>query len=263
MGYQKSPYWKPLKQRGFATGIITTSELTDASPSAYYAHVESRGAEHEIALQLVGAEIDVLIGATGIFSQDESDLVQQFINQGYQLIKNRQELLEVNEGRLIGLFDQWGSEVTDLSQLTDEQLPDLKLCVKSALNVLAGNPEGFFLFVEDEGIDTGGHKNMGDFVANRIKHLDDAIAEAIEFAIKDEHTLVIVTSDHETGGLTLTEGIAADGKIKLNWAGPGHTGQSVPLFAFGPQAHLFTGVMENTEVAEKLGSVMKLKDFPE
>ena len=204
----KTSLLEKLKGRGYATGIITTAEITDASPAAYYAHVDSREKHDEIAKQLVNSGIDIIFGGPGVLGTGGSseDLIEQFLGANYHLITSRQEVLTTNGTKLLGLFEDWGSKQTDLNVFYDLKNPDLSTLVRKALDVLSTIEEGFFLFVEDEGIDTGGHNNLTGFVLDRMKHLDDAIGAGIEFALENRNTLVLVTADHETGGLTLLRG---------------------------------------------------------
>ena len=106
--------------------------------------------------------------------------------------------------------------------------------------------------VEGSQIDWGGHDKDIEYVTTEVIDFDNAIAEALKFAEQDGETLVIVTADHETGGLTLTDGNINDKTIKAAFSTDHHTGVMVPVFAYGPGAENFMGIYENTDVFKKM-----------
>ena len=116
----------------------------------------------------------------------------------------------------------------------------------------AKNKAGFFLMLEGAQIDHGGHANKLPYVVTELLDFDQVIGEAMRFADSNGETLVIVTGDHETGGLTLTDGDYTKGTISGQFSTGDHTAVPVPVFAYGPQSHLFTGVYENTEIFRKI-----------
>ena len=154
------------------------------------------------------------------------------------------------------LFDNVPDDVTSERS---EAMADLSVLTQLAIDKLSQKGP-FFLLVEQEGTDTGGHVNDADYLTESLKELDDAVAVALKFAAQNQQTIVLVTADHETGGLTFNEG--ARGKaVQLNWATTRHTGQPVPLYAYGPYAHYFSGKMDNTDVPKRLGRALNLKEF--
>jgi alkaline phosphatase len=134
-------------------------------------------------------------------------------------------------------------------------LPDATIM---ALKLLKKNRNGFFLMVEGSQIDWGGHDNDLNYVLNEVLDFDRAVGKALEFAAKDGNTLVIVTADHETGGLGLTGGSILKGEVQGSFILKDHTATMVPVFAFGPGAEIFTGVQDNTNIFKKC---IKLYDF--
>lgn len=264
-GVSKKTILEALKSKGYATGIITTSEITDASPAAFYAHVEHRyNDDMLIAKQLSNAGVDLIIGAPGTLYDKKgrpTDNINYMKDLGYDVITNASQLETHGEGLLLALFDGWGAEQTDLDVFNDPKYPDLKTCVEKAITILSRNKKGFFLFVEDEGIDTGSHKNLDGFTINRVKHLDDAVASALSFAQEEAHTLVIVTADHETGGLDAIE--LPGSKVSIKWTSGRHTPQAVPFFAFGTGSELFSNNMDNTEVPETIAKALEIEGFPQ
>jgi len=134
----------------------------------------------------------------------------------------------------------------------------LPRAAETAINILSNNKKGFFLMVEGSHIDWGGHANNADYVAREVIDFDNAIGKAMEFAQKDGNTLVIVTADHETGGLVLLDGSFEKGTIVAKFATTSHSGTMVPVFAWGPGAENFQGIQENTEIFGKMMSLLKL-----
>lgn len=123
---------------------------------------------------------------------------------------------------------------------------------KTAINILSKNNKGFFLMIEGSAIDNGGHDNDIKYMLDEMVDFDRVIGEVLAFAEKDGETLVIVTADHETGGLTLTGGDLQTGEVKANFSTRGHTGVMVPVFAYGPGADAFMGIYHNNTIFEKM-----------
>ena len=128
------------------------------------------------------------------------------------------------------------------------------------MNILDDHRKGFFLMVEASEIDGGGHENDMQYTIEEMLDFDKTIGKVLEFAEKDGSTLVIVTADHETGGLTLTRGNMETGEVTGRFSTKGHTGVMVPVFAYGPGAEHFTGIEENTSFYSKILSVLRLKE---
>jgi alkaline phosphatase len=117
---------------------------------------------------------------------------------------------------------------------------------EKAIEVLSKNKKGFILMVEGSEIDFAGHAKDINGVTSEVIDLDQAVGEAYKFAKAKGNTLVIVTADHETGGLTLPGGDLNNHKVVANFGGTGHTAVLVPVFSFGPGAEKFSGIHENT-----------------
>jgi alkaline phosphatase len=121
----------------------------------------------------------------------------------------------------------------------------------------------FFMMVEGSQIDWAGHDND---TANSIRQtllFDMAVKEALDYAREDGQTLVIVTADHETGGLVLNKNKKNDREIAAGWTTKKHTGCEVPLFAYGPGSQEFSGVMDNTDIPKRIAKLLKLSPFPQ
>ncbi|MFW5721359.1 MAG: alkaline phosphatase, partial [Bacteroidota bacterium] len=130
---------------------------------------------------------------------------------------------------------------------------------EKAIEVLNQNEKGFFMMVEGSQIDWGGHDNDIDYIIAEMLDFDRAVGKALEFAKKDGETLVIVTSDHETGGLTITGGDINKRAIDVNFSSEYHTADMVPVFAYGPEAENFIGIYDNTDIFYKTMESLGLK----
>ncbi|MFI2649081.1 alkaline phosphatase [Micromonospora fulviviridis] len=288
------------KAAGRATGLVTTAQVTDASPAAFFANTTDRSAQDEIARQyLEVSRPDVILGGgedwwlpagnAGAYpdqpAEDRSeasrgtkgDLVAEAEAKGYRYVSTAAQLQAAKGGRLLGLF---GNE--ELFQQRPEGDGDvyappvsLATMTEKALSTLSTNRKGFFLLVEEEGIDEFAHENNGTRMLQALGELEKAVAVARTYAATHPDTLLVVTGDHECGGLTVEDtgtsdesgdGISAeDGpfpikgsgqSFNLDWTTSGHTGADVPVTAYGPLAEQFTGKHPNTHVHDVLAQVL-------
>jgi alkaline phosphatase len=246
-----------------AAGLVTTTTITHATPAAFGSHVASRGDEADIAPQFIERRIDVLLGGgRSVFlpksdkdsaRKDDRNLLQEAREAGYTIVGNREDLLSADEHRLLGLF-----QASSLTTKAPE--PSLAEMTGKAIDVLSQDKEGFFLMVEGGQIDWRCHDNDLVGAAKQTLDFDTAVGKALDFARKHRDTLVIVTADHETGGLSLVypdEGM----RIKAKWTTTGHSGCNVPLLAYGPGAGLFTGILDNTDIPKKIARLWGVRDF--
>jgi len=128
----------------------------------------------------------------------------------------------------------------------------LPVATNTAINILSNNKKGFFMMVEGSQVDWGGHAGSTIYVVEDMLDIDRAVGKALEFAARNKETLVVVTSDHETGGMTILDGNFETGMVKGEFTTGGHTGLMVPVMAFGPGAEEFTGFMDNTDIPKKI-----------
>lgn len=124
----------------------------------------------------------------------------------------------------------------------------LQRAFSKTVDILSRNKAGFFIMTEGAQVDYGGHKNSLPYVATEVLDFDQVVGRALEFADKDGETLVIVTADHETGGLSLLDGDYTKGYVSGQFSTNDHSAIPVPVFAYGPRSGLFRGVYENTEI---------------
>jgi alkaline phosphatase len=195
------------RRQGRSVGMVVTSQITHATPAAFVSHVKDRGQYSDIADQLFDNQWDktplasvLLGGGTADLKRKDRDLVAEFTQAGYTHVSNRDELLQADASKLLGLFAPWG-----LARAWDRNssVPSLSDMTHAALKALKKNPQGFFLMVEGSQIDWAAH---ADDVAGVISEMEDfsaAVEVALEFAAQQGDTLVVITADHETGGMSL------------------------------------------------------------
>lgn len=240
---------------GLATGIVASCAITHATPASFVAHQPSRNMQEEIAADLVNSNITLFIGGGRDFfnkRKDKRNLLEELKQKDFQIALDMEEVNNVNEGKLAGL-------VSEGHQPGYKERGDfLPESTKKALELLGNHPEGFFLMVEASQIDWAGHANDTEFVVNEMVDFDHAIKIAFDYADSNPGTLVIVTADHETGGMSLIGGDMAKGDVKAEWGTTGHTSVMVPVFAYGTAAEEFAGIYENTDIFKK---IMKLYSF--
>lgn len=239
-----------LKKKGLSTGIVVTTDITDATPAAFAAHEPSRELSEEIAADYLSSNVDVIIGAGASHfrtRKDGRDLIPEFEKKGYQFKSTTEEITTIKKGKLLGLMQE---------ARVNERKDQLLRTMNTAVSILKQNENGFFLMVEGSKIDDGGHANDLNYVTEEVIDFDKAIGAALDFAEKDGHTLVVVTADHETGGLTIKEGNLKTGEIKGQFSTDDHTGVMVPVFAYGPGSENFMGIYDNHTIFSKFMKLM-------
>ena len=259
-------------KRGYRTGLIATSTITHATPAGFASHVLSRGSEEQIAEQMFNHRIDVLFGGGRKYwlpagtsegaRSDTQNLLELARRQGYCIVETRAQLDALTYGPVIGLFAA-DALTTFEPEPSPAQMTEKAITLLDCKSTDWFVPEPkFFLMVEGSQIDWAGHENDTDNSIRQTLLFDMAVREAVEFARHDRRTLVIVTADHETGGLLLMKEKLNVKKTDPDWNTKDHTGVDVPLFAFGPGAKEFTGVMDNTEIPRKIADLLEIENFP-
>ncbi len=220
--------------RGKSTGLVTTAtNLTDATPAAFGAHAASRYDDAAVtAGYLQRSRPAVLMGAPSAAMTTEAAAAA-----GYATAKTTGDLdalVTAAATPLCGVFD--GAE------------PSLAARTRAALDELRKDDDGFFLLVEHEGTDNGGHGNDLAMIIGAVLELEAAVEVALELT-DDDDTLVLVTADHETGGLTVNEAAPTASVVPAHsFSTTGHSLADVPIYATGPGADAVTGCFENTAI---------------
>jgi alkaline phosphatase len=251
---------KPVKtileeaeEKGLATGLVSTSSITHATPASFISHQAGRSMYEEIAADFLKTDIDVFIGG-GIdhFSKrkDGRNLMEELKAKGYQVETDMKEISKIKKGKLAGLTAPvHNGRVAERGDM-------LQVATKTALKILDNNEKGFFLMVEGSQVDWGGHASSTKYIVEEMLDFDKVIGEVLEFADKDGETLIIITADHETGGMAITGGDMKNGMVLGSFPTTDHTAVMVPVFSFGPGAQEFTGIMENTDIFKKMEKLL-------
>lgn len=244
---------KEVSEKGLSTGLVSTSSITHATPASFIAHQASRSQEEDIAADFLKFDIDVFIGGGYDFfakREDGRNLIDELKKKGYTV---EQDLARVKNYRGKKLAGLTAPNANGRVQERGDMLP---VSTRAAIDVLAQNEKGFFLMVEGSQIDWAGHAQNTAYVVEEMLDLDRAIGKALEFAAENGETLVIVTADHETGGMTVNDGSFETGMVKGAYTSTGHTGVMVPVFSYGPGASEFIGIMENTDIHSKMRELL-------
>ncbi len=196
------------QEAGLRTGLVATTRITHATPAAFGAHRNHRKSYENIALDMSRAGIDVLLGAGSKnfdARDDQSDLFVGMEEQGYVIARTAEEIAGAQQSgatKLIGLMHP--SDMPPV--LSGERAMSLAEMTKAAIETLdRDNDAGFFLMVEGSMIDWGGHDTNGVTVIAETLDLDEAVGVALDYASTRHDTLVVVTADHETGGMNVLD----------------------------------------------------------
>lgn len=241
--------------RGMSTGIAVTCRLWDATPADFCCHNINRDRSEEVIADYVESPVDYVFGGGArLFEhrQDGRNLFQELRAKGYQTPRSWDELAAVRQGKVFAVPYE-----------VDTPLPAERgdLLAKASLkgiDLLSQNGQGFFLMIEGSQLDDYGHSNDLNLLMQETHDFDRTIGAVYEWAARDGETLVIVTADHETGGLTLLDGDLKEGRIVCKFSTGEHSGVMVPVYAFGPGAGEFTGVYENTDIFHKIKKLLNL-----
>lgn len=206
------------QEKGMATGLISTVPVVDATAAAFAAHTKNRFEMDEIAVQYLNKNIDYIAGGgresfipeaeEGSTRKDDRNLLKEFKNKGYTIVKNKEELLDVNTNdvdKVLALFSL-SHMPFEIDKRYDKSIntPSLAEMVKSGINVLYKNKKGFFMVIEEGEIDYAAHTDDLPALAYQVLELDKAVKVAYDFYKEHpDETLIIVVADHEIGGLTL------------------------------------------------------------
>ena len=240
-------------EKGKRAGAAVTCRVTDATPAVFFSHVPTRKMLDEIAVQMTNSGLYFLSGGgTKYWSgrEDGIDLVAQAKEKGYSYVESKEELMAIEEGPVIALMDSY-----ELHPALDRG-DILPASVQKALQLL-DNKKGFFLMIEGSMIDDGGHDNKAGKTMEEIFDFDRTLGLVLEWAEKDGETLVVVTADHATGGMTLLSGSIDEKRIRVNYSTTGHNGVALPVFAWGPHSEDFVGIYENAELSDKIRALIK------
>ncbi|MEM9526886.1 MAG: alkaline phosphatase [Bacteroidota bacterium] len=237
-----------------ATGVISTSSITHATPASFFSHVARRSQQEDIALDFLRSPVNFAAGGgTKWFNEreDKRDLLAELEARGTEVSTN-----VLNKNPKLGRKHLYLLAHDGMKKMSEGRGDFLPQATATAIDFLANDEDGFFLMVEGSQIDWGGHDNDGDYVIKETLDFDQAIGKALDFAEQDGNTLVVVTADHETGGLSLSSqtvfGRSDYGIVKPTFSTGGHSAALIPVFAFGPGAERFMGIYQNNDIYGKM-----------
>lgn len=276
-----------LKEDGYQIGIISTVGINHATPGSFYANSASRSSYYDISKQIPDSGFEYFAGDGFIEYQGKSkteEPVDAYIERnGYAVAYGIEEFREETEGKKHAVFCQ----ASNKSESADNYVSEGKLKEDATLSQMLelglefiDDDEPFFFMCEGGKIDWTAHDHRTMPMVMDILEMDAAIATAYEFYKKyPEETLIVVTADHETGGLTLGCGpdmidwkrledqwlgegkkntLPKDENERMNrecsigWTTGSHTGGAVPVYAVGKGAEKFMGRMDNTDIKGKI-----------
>ncbi len=246
---------KSAHELGKSIAIITSDPLAGATPAVFFAVQPARGQAAEIVADAAASDFEILIGnadTRGLFKQNgaephQRNLQKEMEERGYTFIETPEAFAAVPEsGKVVG---QVGSKVFKHDDAALSKLAG------TAIERLSKDPDGFFMMVESTYPDKGGHSNHPDTTVMGTIHADWVAKVAVDYATEHDDTLVICTADHETGSLMATLGLASEGGPVIFYGGTNHSGVPVPIFAFGPSAELFAGIINNVDIARNIATL--------
>ncbi|SMD04029.1 alkaline phosphatase [Pedobacter nyackensis] len=244
-----------LANYGLKSGVISVGDITDATPAAFYAHQVDRSMTEEIARDLLDSKLEILVGSnqTSFIKNKNTQLMNNLADKGFNLSTSFAEFSNQTKGRQLVLLQDEATR-----PVKDGRGEVLKESLLQTIKMLKKNKAGFFIMAEAAQIDYGGHANDLPYVVTEMHDFDKTIEAALRFADQDGETLVIVTADHETGGLTLLDADQQYGTITGEFSTNDHTNIMVPVFAYGPGSDEFRGTYQNNEIFHKILKVLKL-----
>lgn len=240
--------------QGWAAGIVTTTSIADATPASFAVHARSRHGKIEIANRLAAnSPPEIMLGGGAKYflprgrdsAREDDGLIRALTGQGYGIVRSRQELGTAAPGswaKLVGLFANDDMERPERRGAASGQ-PTLAEMSLAALERLGSDERGFFLMIEEERTDTSGHKNdLAGEVRGTIA-FDEAVRAVAAWAEKRPNVTLLVTADHETGGLEVVRPAPKGELSEVAWTRKGHTNALVGIFASGKRSETFQGTI--------------------
>ncbi|MBP9988294.1 MAG: alkaline phosphatase [Ruminococcus sp.] len=232
------------KENGKSAGVVTTDKTSGATPASFSSHSVGRGFEFDISIDQMTSDLDLIWGA-------ESDTVSEWMCDinGFDLISSTEEMNALKPGsRSFGQF-----KFNDFATVShDNGTPYISEMTTKAIELLNANENGFFLMVEGAQIDKFSHSQNFDGSTTQLVEFSKAVQVALDFAKADGDTLVLVTADHETGGIQYNS--ESD---EYYYTKGSHTGVNVPAYVSAIDAGFISGeVYKNCEISTQLARVM-------
>ncbi len=226
------------KERGMMTGIVTTDETTGATPASFSAHSSDRYNTEDITNDQLTSDIDLIWGhSNGVATKSVAEA------NGFEYIVSYDEMMALTEGSRS--YAQFTNSLWILEQ-SDKNTPNLEQMAVKAVDLLDDTEEGFFLMIEGAHIDKHSHSNDDEKMTEALLEFDRTIEAMLNYAKADGETLVVVTADHETGGIKLKGG-------KYVFTSDGHTNTNVPILVYGSDKIVSNGTkLNNYEIPMRI-----------
>ena len=255
------PEGKPLtslvdvaKELGKDAGMAVTCRLWDATPCDFCCHNIDRDKEEELVGDYPTSGVDFVFGGGAqkfTKRKDGRDIFKELQKKGYHVSRTLDDFFAYDKNSRI-----FAVPYDKDTPLPDERGDLLARASMKGISLMNQNKNGFFMMIEGSQLDDYGHFNQLDLLMKETLDFDQTVGEVMKWAAKDGETLVVVTADHETGGLTLVNGNKDEGRVECCFSTKDHSGAMVSVYAFGPGAENFTGIFENTDVFKKIKKLM-------
>lgn len=255
------PEGKPLtslvdvaKELGKDAGMAVTCRLWDATPCDFCCHNIDRDKEEELVGDYPTSGVDFVFGGGAqkfTNRKDGRDIFKELQKKGYHVSRTLDDFFAYDKNSRI-----FAVPYDKDTPLPDERGDLLARASMKGISLMNQNKNGFFMMIEGSQLDDYGHFNQLDLLMKETLDFDQTVGEVMKWAAKDGETLVVVTADHETGGLTLVNGNKDEGRVECCFSTKDHSGAMMPVYAFGPGAENFTGIFENTDVFKKIKKLM-------
>lgn len=249
------------KAKGMATGVVVTCTVQHATPAAFYANVDNRSDYEQITRQLPDANFDIIIGGGANYFDQEVDgvpFMSLVEDRGFTVVRDFEELeSQKDAAKIIGLFADDHIE-SKLNGRDDY----LTRATNIALEKLSKSEDGFVLMIEGSQIDWECHSNSAEGSLAETDDFSRCIDSVMDFADNNPGTLVVITADHETGGMTIinseSDYTKSDSGVEYAFSTGSHSGTLVPVYLYGTGAERISGVMENTELSNRMVELLGL-----
>lgn len=263
----KKTILEELRDKGYQTGLISLTSITHATPASFYAHVTDRDKHEEIASQLVDTNVDFFVGGGWKYfleREDNRNLFQELRNKGF-------EMDSLALPSQVEKEKKYGSLITQESMLAKTQGREdfLQHATALAIEYFQKSDNPYFLMVEGSYIDWGGHAEDAQMMIQEAVDFDHTIGTVMDMTAEDANTLLVVTADHETGGVAIGKYYEEDeagnrvevpDTLGIYFNTDQHTAAMVPVFAKGFKEEIFSGVYSNHRIYHKLKEVVQLPD---
>lgn len=243
--------------KGLSTGVAVTCRLWDATPCDFLAHNVDRDEEELLVGQFPDSPVDYVFGGGAKMMKpegrfDKRDIFGELKGKGYNIVPTYEAFLNYKGGKA------WCVPFEVDTPLPADRKDMLAKASMKQIELLSKNDKGFFMMIEGSQLDDYGHFNDLGLLMQETLDFDQTVGEVFKWAAQDGETLVVVTADHETGGLALLGGSLTTGSVEAKFTTGDHSGVMVPVYAFGPGSENFAGFMKQKDIFWKVKALLGL-----